>query len=59
MLSILWIMAAEKTLSHLQGIVDTQSADPCVPASVPPTDTFLIRQLSLCHCKGFGAGNPM
>ena len=59
MSSILWITAAEKALSHQTDIVDTQSTDPCAPLSVPPTDTFLNQQLSLCHCRGSGAGTSM
>lgn len=59
MLSILWIMVAEEALSHQTDIVDTQNTDPRAPLSVPPTDTFLNQQLSLCHCRGSGAGSSM
>lgn len=59
MLCILWITGAEKALSHQTDVVDTQSTDPCAPLSVPPTDTFLNQQLSLCHCRGSGAGTSM
>lgn len=59
MLCILWITVAEKALSHQTDVVDTQSTDPCAPLSVPPTDTFLNQQLSLCHCRGSGAGTSM
>lgn len=37
----------------------TQSTDPFAPPSLPPTDTFLNWQLSLCHSRGFRAETSM
>lgn len=51
-------MGAQKTLCSLQGIM-AHGADPLAPPSLPPPDTVLHQQLSLCHSEGFRAEASM